>query len=72
MAVQAFLNLIQRGELVGVAALVIIGVALIALAPEGSQENCDPQPVRRLALRRNADPDIPILKQAKTEYAKLQ
>ena|SRR2546425_3482838 len=33
MAVQAFLNLIQRGELVGVAALVIIGVALIALAP---------------------------------------
>ena len=33
MAVQAFLNLIQRGELVGVAALVIVGVALIALAP---------------------------------------
>ena len=33
MAVQAFLNLIQRGELVGVAALVVIGVALIALAP---------------------------------------
>ena len=33
MAVQAFLNLIARGELVGVAALVIIGVALIVLAP---------------------------------------
>jgi len=33
MAVQAFRNLIARGELVGVAALVIIGVALIALAP---------------------------------------
>jgi drug/metabolite transporter superfamily protein YnfA len=33
MAVQAFLNLIQRGELWGVAALVIIGVALIVLAP---------------------------------------
>ena len=33
MAVQAFRNLIPRGELVGVAALVIIGVALIALAP---------------------------------------
>ena len=33
MAVQALGNLIARGELLGVAALVIIGVALIALAP---------------------------------------
>ena len=33
MAVQAFRNLIARGELVGVAALVVIGVALILLAP---------------------------------------
>ena len=33
MGIQAFLNLISRGELLGVAALVIIGVALIALAP---------------------------------------
>ena len=33
MAVQAFLNLIARGELVGVAVLVVIGVALIVLAP---------------------------------------
>src|SRR6202011_3862463 len=33
MAVQAFRNLIQRGELLGVAALVIIGIVLIALAP---------------------------------------
>jgi drug/metabolite transporter superfamily protein YnfA len=33
MAVQAFRNMIARGELVGVAALVIIGVALVALAP---------------------------------------
>jgi len=33
MAVQAFRNLIPRGELLGVAALVIVGVALIALAP---------------------------------------
>jgi len=33
MGAQALLNLIGRGELVGVAALVIIGVALIALAP---------------------------------------
>jgi FtsH-binding integral membrane protein len=33
MGVQAFRNLIPRGELLGVAALVVIGVALIALAP---------------------------------------
>ncbi|MFY9531743.1 MAG: DUF6632 domain-containing protein [Candidatus Acidiferrales bacterium] len=33
MAVQAFRNLIARGELWGVAALVIIGVALIVLSP---------------------------------------
>jgi hypothetical protein len=33
MAVQAFRNLIARGELVGVAVLVVIGVALIVLAP---------------------------------------
>jgi len=36
MAVQAFLSLIQHGELWGVAALVIIGVALIVLAPAKS------------------------------------
>ena len=33
MAVQAFRNFIARGELLGVAVLVIIGVAMIALAP---------------------------------------
>ena len=33
MSTQAFRNLIPRGELLGVAALVIIGLALIALAP---------------------------------------
>jgi uncharacterized protein DUF6632 len=33
MAVQAYMNLIQRVELVGVAALIVIGVALLALAP---------------------------------------
>ena len=33
MAVQVFRNLISRGELLGVAALVVIGAALIALAP---------------------------------------
>jgi hypothetical protein len=33
MGVQAFQNVIARGELLGVAVLVIIGVALIVLAP---------------------------------------
>jgi drug/metabolite transporter superfamily protein YnfA len=33
MGAQAYRKLIERGELLGVAALVIIGVALIALAP---------------------------------------
>lgn len=33
MAAQAYRNVIERRELLGVAALVIIGVALIALAP---------------------------------------
>jgi hypothetical protein len=33
MAGQAFRNMIQRGELWGVAVLVIIGIALIVLAP---------------------------------------
>jgi len=33
MGVQAFRNVIARGELLGVAVLVIIGVALIALSP---------------------------------------
>jgi len=33
MAVQAYRKVIEHGELLGVAALVIIGVALIALAP---------------------------------------
>jgi hypothetical protein len=33
MGTQAFRNMISRGELTGVAALVVIGIALIALAP---------------------------------------
>ena len=33
MGTQALLNMISRGELVGVAMLIVIGVALIALAP---------------------------------------
>ena len=33
MGTQAFRNIISRGELIGVALLVVIGVALIALAP---------------------------------------
>jgi len=38
MAVQAFLNLIARGELIGSAVLVVVGVTLIALAPAKSVE----------------------------------
>lgn len=34
MGIQAYRNLIARGELIGVAVLVVIGVVLIALAPE--------------------------------------
>jgi uncharacterized protein DUF6632 len=33
MAVQAYQKMIERGELLGVAALLVIGVALIVLAP---------------------------------------
>lgn len=33
MGAQAYLKLVDRGELLGVAALILIGVALIALAP---------------------------------------
>ena len=38
MAGQAFAGLIARGELIGSAVLVVIGVALIALAPAKSVE----------------------------------
>jgi FtsH-binding integral membrane protein len=38
MAVQAFRNVIPRGELLGVAVLVVIGVALILLAPAKQSE----------------------------------
>jgi uncharacterized protein DUF6632 len=38
MAVQAFLNLILRRELAGVAFFVVVGVALIVLAPAKSVE----------------------------------
>jgi len=33
MGTQAYLNIVAHGELVGVAALVLIGIALIVLAP---------------------------------------
>jgi hypothetical protein len=42
MAGQAFRNVIPRGELWGVAALVIIGVALIILAPAKGVERVSP------------------------------
>ncbi len=40
MGAQAWLNMIARGELVGVAVLIVIGVALMALAP--AQEHATP------------------------------
>lgn len=38
MALQAFRNMIPRGELIGVAVLVVIGIASILLAPVKSAE----------------------------------
>ncbi len=38
MGWQAFRNMVARGELIGVAVLVIIGVALIVLAPAKSEK----------------------------------
>ena len=72
MAVQAFRNLVPRGELLGVAVLVIIGVALIVLAPESSQRGWDPQPVRSVCSPGKPDLDILFLKQAQAEYEKLK
>jgi hypothetical protein len=71
MGVQAFRNLVARGELCGVAALIIIGVALIVLAPAKPGEGLGSRYVG-LHSRKDADPDIPILKEAKAEYSKLQ
>jgi hypothetical protein len=36
MGAQALLNMVARGELIGVGVLIVIGIALIALAPEKS------------------------------------
>lgn len=38
MGTQAYLNIVQRGELIGVAALFVIGIVLIALAPTRHKE----------------------------------
>ena len=43
MGVQAFRNFIQRGELWGVFALIVIGVALIVLAP--AKQSIEREPV---------------------------
>jgi drug/metabolite transporter superfamily protein YnfA len=50
MSFQAFRNLISRGELIGSAVLVVIGVALIALAPPSVQRNGKVQATRRKEL----------------------
>ena len=41
MGLQAYLKMIARGELLGVAALVVIGVALIGLAPAKQSKERD-------------------------------
>ena len=46
MGTQALRNMISRGELVGVAILVVIGVALIALAP--AKQPAEPASRRRV------------------------
>jgi hypothetical protein len=50
MTLQAFRNFIARGELVGSAVLVVIGVALIVLAPPSVQRNGKVQATRRKEL----------------------
>jgi hypothetical protein len=47
MAGQAFANLIARGELIGSAVLVVIGIAFIALAPTKQTMERYQQPLRR-------------------------
>src|SRR5580704_7177851 len=37
MGTQAFCNMVERGELIGVAVLIVIGIALVALAPPPPQ-----------------------------------
>jgi hypothetical protein len=72
MAVQAFLNLIQPGELWGVAALVIIGVALTLLVPAKSVERVSAAVALAPTPGKIPTPTSPSLKEAKAEYAKLQ
>jgi hypothetical protein len=56
MGLQAFRNMISRGELAGVAFLAIVGVPLIALTPAK-------QPA---ILRRNADAEGPVPLKSRT------
>jgi hypothetical protein len=41
MGTQAMRNMVSRGELAGVAALIVIGIALIALAPAAQRDTSD-------------------------------
>jgi hypothetical protein len=41
MGTQAFRNMVARGELIGVAILILIGIALVALAPAKAQGNAN-------------------------------
>jgi Tfp pilus assembly protein PilF len=63
----------HRGIMVGdpVSAVAYLGLAR-AYAIEGDTAKAKAAYEDFLALWKDADPDIPILKQAKAEYAKLQ
>jgi hypothetical protein len=45
MGSQAWLNMISRGELIGVAVLVVIGIALVALAPANNTAAAPARPI---------------------------
>jgi hypothetical protein len=47
MGTQAFCNMVARGELIGVAVLIVIGIALVALAPARPQPGLGPYPAQQ-------------------------
>ena len=49
MGMQAFCNMVERGELIGVAVLIVIGIALVTLAPPnpGTLQTQEPKPASK-------------------------
>ncbi|MGH9716645.1 MAG: protein kinase domain-containing protein, partial [Candidatus Acidiferrales bacterium] len=73
-AVAEFQKILDRSYIIGnepIGALAHLGLAR-AYALEGDKEKARAAYQDFLALWKNADPDVPILKEAKAEYAKLQ